>query len=100
ELAASLIALDQALFVERGEELDREEGIAGCLVLDQLDERRGVFDGAVEGLADERGESCGREGTEHDVRDTGARLPHLGEAQYERVRGGHLVVAVRADDED
>jgi uncharacterized oxidoreductase len=85
--------------MEREEELDGEEGIAGRLLVHQIRERRGVLDAAVERVADERRELCARDRTEHEVGDARARPPHRVQGQHERVRRSHLVVAVRADHE-
>ncbi len=41
------VEVDQALFVESGEELDREEGVTGRLLLDQLRERSDLVTGAM-----------------------------------------------------
>ncbi len=40
------------------------------------------------------------ERAEHDLPDARALPPHLAQRRHERVRGGHLVVAIRTDDEE
>jgi hypothetical protein len=100
EAAARGVDLDLALLVERGEELDREERIAGRLVVDQGRERLDVFAAASQRVADEGGEGLGRDRAERDARDARPRLARLVHRQHEEVRGRHLVVAVGADDDE
>jgi hypothetical protein len=88
------------LFVERGEKLRHEEGVAARLLLDEARERRHLLAAAVQRVAQERAEVRGGERAERDLDDARARLPRPVQRQHERVRCGHLVVAVRTDEQE
>jgi hypothetical protein len=96
----ALVALDQVLLVQRGEELDREEGIGAGLLRDERRERRGLRRSRAERVGDEAREILDGERADRYAGQPGACLVRRVHRRDERVRGRDLVVAVCADHEE
>ena len=88
---------EEPVFVQRREELDREERIAAGLLVHQLRQRPRVLRLAMQGVGDEPANIVEPERGQHDLLDPCASVADRLERSHERVRGADLVVPVRPD---
>ncbi len=88
------------LVFQHHEELDREEGIAACLLVDELGEWFRALHPAVEGIGDEPTELIETEGGQYYVVHEDSGLANRPQRLHEGVRGTYFVVPVRADQQE
>ncbi len=93
-----VVAPEQLLLGELGEELGREERIAARLLVHQLRDRPRVLLGAAQGLGDEPGNIVEPERRQHDLMDRRAGCTDLVEGCDQRMSRIDFGVAVGADD--
>ncbi|MNS11059.1 hypothetical protein D3C72_425910 [compost metagenome] len=89
---------DQALLVERGQELQREERIALGLLVDQRGQRPGRRAVVMHQVGHQLPDVAGRERPERDRAQGGAGVANRADGRQQGVAGVDLVGAVRADD--
>ncbi len=90
------IEAQQAFFLQAGEELASEERIARRLAMDELAERSCRLAGHVQRVADDARDVVARDRLETQVVDLPAGRPYRRQRARQRVILGHLVVAIRA----
>jgi hypothetical protein len=90
----------QPLVSQHGEELDGEEWIAATLRIHQLRQGLCVLWRTAQAVGDELAHILARERRQHDLLNSSAGAADGREALHERVRGGELVVAVGADQQE
>lgn len=94
-----MVEADQALLVQRGEEVDREEWVAPRLGVHQSRELGGVFLPAMNRVGQELPDVRHREVAKDEVVHHHASLPDQIDHPRQRMCRAHLIVAVGADQE-